>query len=119
MAVSKISSKNVILSNLVSFIFALAAKMSWDLRGPCIVCHKFNVNGGLAIMTGDLRCLACKEAQLYRTVWPLEVDIAAVWSQMHKLAEEARDAQAKQDDANGIPAHLDFYSKHILREMRP
>ena len=96
----------------------ISAKMSLlDLMGPCIVCHKFDVHNGMAFCTGDLRCVACRRAQRYCTVWPLPDVITAGWRQMFKLAKVAHDAQAKQDETNGIPAHLDSLSKHILREM--
>jgi hypothetical protein len=88
-----------------------------DLKGPCIVCHEFEVHNGLAYLTGDLRCVPCQRAQLFRTVWPLNREFAEGWRQMFELAEVAHDYQAKQDETAGVPPDLDFCSKHILREM--
>ena len=93
-----------------------------DLMGPCIACHEFEVHNGMAYCTRDLRCVTCRRAQRYCTVWPLPVVIAAGWRMMFKLAKKAHDAQAKaqarQDETLGIPADLDPLSKRILREMR-
>lgn len=88
-----------------------------DLKGPCIVCHEYVVHNGLAYLTGDLRCVPCQRAQLFRTVWPLNREFAEGWRQMFELAEVAHDYQAKQDETAGVPPDLSFFCKHILREM--